>query len=265
VDARVKALEERAGGYDEASFAKLFAVEDRHFWFRARNVLIEGIAARALSAIEAPAILEIGCGNGNVLGALARACENGRVIGLDFKAQALAHARRRSSLMLVQADATRTPFSIPFDLVGMFDVLEHIQDDSATLRSAHGLLRPGGKLLITVPALMDLWSYADLAAKHCRRYELAELTGKLKSTGFEVEFVSPFMTILYPAMRLWRFLNRGGSETDTERFERDLQIVPIVNDAAAWLMSSEARWVAAGHRLPFGASLVALAVKSGGR
>jgi SAM-dependent methyltransferase len=155
----------------------------------------------------------------------------------------------------VQADASRPPFSIPFDLAGMFDVLEHIPNDREAMESARRLLRPGGKLLITVPAHMKLWSYSDDAAQHCRRYEIAELTEKLESAGLDVEFVSPSMTFLYPVLGLWRLLNRGAAQSDAQRFQRDLTIVPIFNEAAAWAMTTESRWVAAGHRLPFGASL----------
>jgi SAM-dependent methyltransferase len=257
----VKAQPDCAGGYDGSAFPKLFAVEDKHFWFRTRNVLIAGLAKQATQGIPNPSILEIGCGTGNVLAALNRARGNGRLIGLDFKAEGLAYARRRCSLPLVQADAGTPPFSIQFDLVGMFDVLEHIANDQKALESVWRLLRPGGKLLITVPAHMKLWSYADIVAQHCRRYGVAELSERLASAGFEVEFVSPFMMILYPAVRLWRLLNRGAAKTDAQRFDRDLTIIPIINEVAAWGMGAEARWIAAGHRLPFGASLVAVGVK----
>ena len=251
----------RAGGYDEIAFQKLFAVEEKHFWFRARNILIAALATRAVEGIESPRILEIGCGTGNVLGALSHARADGVLIGLDFKAEGLAYARKRSSLPLVQADASLPPFSVQFDLIGMFDILEHIRDDAAALESANRLVRPGGKLLLTVPAHMKLWSYADIVAQHCRRYEISELRERLASARFEVQFVGPYMMLLYPVLRLWRLLNRGGAETDLKRFERDLTIVPILNHIAAWGMAAESRWVASGHRLPFGASLVAVAVK----
>jgi SAM-dependent methyltransferase len=257
----VKGEPDRAGGYDDIAFQKLFTVEEKHFWFRTRNILIGALATRAIQGIESPRILEIGCGTGNVLGALDRARADGVLIGLDFKAEGLAYARKRSSLPLVQADASFPPFSVQFDLIGMFDILEHIRDDSAALESASRLIRPGGKLLLTVPAHMRLWSYADIVAQHCRRYEISELRERLASTGFEIEFVGPFMMMLYPVLRMWRLLNRAGAETDVERFERDLTIVPIVNQIAAWGLGAEARWVANGHRLPFGASLVAVGVK----
>ena len=249
----------KQGGFDESTFSRLFEVEDRHFWFQARNVLITGIAKRILKHIQSPSILEIGCGNGNVLCALSRGFPVNRVIGLDFKTEALTFARRRCQLTLVQADAYRPPFSIQFDLVGMFDVLEHIADDTAALQNVHSLLPPTGKLLLTVPAHMSLWSYADVVAKHCRRYEQSELVDKISKAGFRVEFISPYMTILYPAMRLWRSVNANSAGNNTERFERDLRIVPGLNGIASWLMNQEARWIIAGHRLPFGASLVVVA------
>jgi hypothetical protein len=109
---------------------------------------------------------------------------------------------------------------------------------------------------------MSLWSYADDAARHCRRYETSQLEDGLVSAGFKVEFVGPFMMSLYPVLRLWRTMRGGGGETVLARFEGDLTIVPILNQLAAWGMGAEARWVAGGHRLPFGTSLVAIAAKT---
>jgi SAM-dependent methyltransferase len=250
-----------SGGYDPSAFAALFDVEDRHFWFRARNALIEEIAANTLAKVPVPSILEIGCGTGSVLRSLGRVGAKGRVVGLDFHADGLAYARRRCAVPLVQADINQSPFSVRFDLVGMFDVLEHIPDDLAALKCANSLVKPRGTLLITVPAHKTLWSYADDFAMHCRRYESSELSEKLVSAGFEIGFVSPFMALLYPALRLWRYINGSGSGTSNQQFRRDLTIVPVLNELAALVMSVEARWVATRRHLPFGASLVAVAVK----
>jgi SAM-dependent methyltransferase len=250
-----------SGGYDPHAFATLFEAEDKHFWFRARNAVIEGLATSSLAGLEAPSILEIGCGNGNVLRVLNRICTRGLVVGLDFHAEGLSFAKRRCSVPLVQANANQSPFSVGFDLVGMFDVLEHIADDVAALEAARDQLRPGGTLLVTVPAHMNLWSYADDFAQHCRRFEVLELSEKLTTAGFEVDFISPFMMSLYPALRLWRSLNGGSSGTNVQQFNRDLTIIPVLNELAAWALGLEARWVGARRRLRFGASLVAVAVK----
>jgi SAM-dependent methyltransferase len=250
-----------AGGYDPAAFSALYEAEERHFWFRARNALIEVLAKSALSRVEAPCILEIGCGTGNVLRTLNRVRKNGLVVGLDFHTEGLLLAKRRCSVPLVQASAQQAPFAIGFDLLGMFDVLEHIADDTAALKVARDLLRPGGTLLITVPAHMKLWSYADDFARHCRRYEIAELGDRLAVAGLELEFISPFMSILYPALRLWRRLNGSGSGTNVQQFNRDLTVIPILNELVAWALTLEARWVGARRRLRYGASLVAVAVR----
>jgi len=188
-------------------------------------------------------------------------CRHRIAPGLDFHADGLAYARRRCAVPLVQADINQAPFSVRFDLVGMFDVLEHIPDDLAALKCANSLVKPRGTLLITVPAHKTLWSYADDFAMHCRRYESSELSEKLVSAGFEIGFVSPFMALLYPALRLWRYINGSGSGTSNQQFRRDLTIVPVLNELAALVMSVEARWVATRRHLPFGASLVAVAVK----
>jgi SAM-dependent methyltransferase len=248
-------------GYDDALFQKVFAAENKHFWFRARNTLITGLARRAIAGVGSPNILEVGCGTGNVLHALCRACSTARVVGIDFSAEGFQYARARGPAPLVQADASYPPFSIKFDLVGIFDVLEHIPDDNAALESARGLLRHNGRLLVTVPANMSLWSYADEAARHCRRYNAVDLSAQLESHGFRIELISPFMAILYPALKIWRFVNRNRKKSPVELFEGDLTVVPVLNEVAQWLTSVEAQWIIAGHRLPFGTSLVVVARK----
>jgi hypothetical protein len=83
---------------------------------------------------------------------------------------------------------------------------------------------------------MSLWSYADEAAQHCRRYGAVDLSAKLESHGFRIELISPFMAVLYPALKVWRLLNRHRDKTAAELFENDLTVVPVLNEAA-WGLS----------------------------
>jgi SAM-dependent methyltransferase len=253
-----------SAAFDPAYFSELAQVEDRHFWFRARNRLIAGLVPRVVRDLPLGyRVLEVGCGNGNVLRVLSQCCPGGLTIGMDFFAEGLRLARLRSGCPLVQGDARRPPFGRRFHLIGMFDVLEHIADDRQMLKDVRALLEPGGVLIVTVPGRRALWSYFDEASQHYRRYEQAELLEKLKEFGFEVQHLSPFMCSIFLPLWMIRRLRKqagGDPKEDPAALARsEFRILPVINEvltAALWI---EAIWVSRGHRLPFGTSLLAVA------
>jgi 2-polyprenyl-3-methyl-5-hydroxy-6-metoxy-1,4-benzoquinol methylase len=250
--------------YDPACFDALAQVEEKHFWFRARTQVISTLV-RQITAGLAPGyrVLEVGCGTGNILRALKQACPAGSVTGMDLHAQGLAYARRRSPCGLLQGDIHAAPFGSAFDVIGAFDVLEHLLDDVPVLRDLAAMLKPGGALVVTVPAHPYLWSYFDEYSHHCRRYTRAELQQKLEAAGYHIEYLSEYMAAILPMVWLGRRMASGGTsaapDSATRLAGRDLRVVPVVNGALAWLLSQEARWVGQRWRMPFGASMVALA------
>lgn len=257
------AVSTEEANYDARYVPYLRAAEDRHFWFRARNAVI----AAALRRIE-PSLasgyraLEIGCGTGNTLRVVAETLRRGSTFGVDLFLDGLVHARNRVGPRVFQADIVRPPFGdrTKFDVIAMFDVLEHLDDDRAALSLVHGLLRDGGVMLLTVPASMRLWSAFDVASHHRRRYDAPALHSKLLDAGFDVEYLSPFMLTLYPIAWLKRRLaprwrdDRGAFAAAIE----DLRIVPILNPLLEWMLSVEAPAIARRRRLPFGTSLLAI-------
>jgi SAM-dependent methyltransferase len=264
------AIPSAVSGDESATFAALFAAEERHFWFRARNRVIGEVLRSLTSPLpDGYRVLEVGCGNGNVLRVLEQICARGKIIGLDRFAERLHYARQRVHCPLVQADLHHWPFRTPFDVIGMFDVLEHLADDRLVLRQLHRALRPGGYLVLTVPAHQKLWSYSDVVAQHYRRYAPWELKQILADAGFDVEYLTQFMMALYPLMWLGRRsaagvpLREAGSP-DWARFRRELRVVPGVNGLLTWLLEREARWIARRWRLPLGTSLLAIARKPNG-
>jgi SAM-dependent methyltransferase len=259
-----KAPTSEAGGYDPAFFDQLARIEDQHFWFRARNFLILGLGRRISSSLKpCNLVLEVGCGTGNVLRALEAACPTCALVGLELWLEGLMHARSRSCAFLIQADIRNSPFGKQFDLVGMFDVIEHIDKDQETLQLVHGALRPGGKLLLTVPAHQSLWSYFDEAARHCRRYSPNGIRQKLEDAGFEVEFLTQFMASIFPLVWVYRKLNRTrtGTKSAQQRASEEFRIIPVVNRILTLLLRLEAKWICRGHSLPIGTSLVVVARK----
>lgn len=252
------------GGYDPFFFDQLARIEDQHFWFRARNRLIFELTRRISSTLQpGHLVLEVGCGTGNVLRMLRRACPDGTVVGLELWFDGLRHAQSRSAGFLVQGDVRNCPFGKPFDLIGLFDVLEHVQEERETLDSLWNLLARGGRLMLTVPAHQFLWSYFDEAAHHCRRYSAQDIRQKLTDSGFQVEFLSEFMACIFPMVWIFRKMRglRRKSESDSARSRTsdEFRLVPIVNQILTALLTLEARWLARGHHVPIGTSLVVVA------
>jgi SAM-dependent methyltransferase len=250
----------KPSGYDAKHFQKLVEVEDRHFWFASRNRILASVLAK-LTVPENARVLEIGTGTGNTLRILERAFPGAALVGVDLFEEGLAAARLRTRAHLVRANTEQLPFQREFDLIGAFDVLEHVEDDRTALTHIRRLLTPGGHLVLTVPACARLWSRFDSDSHHFRRYEPDQLRERLAAAGFVVERLSFFFASLYPVLRILRWVSdrlpaRKGARSPVAR---ELRVVPIVNAAAMAILEMEA-WVAsAGLRLPIGTSLLAIA------
>jgi SAM-dependent methyltransferase len=242
-------------GYDPIHFDRLAAVEDRHFWFTARNRLLAGILSRIALPPRAR-VLEVGTGTGNTLRVLERSYPDATLVGVDLFEEALTIARRRTGAHLVRARVEHLPFDRPFDLLAAFDVIEHVSDDRAALAALRSLLASGGSLVLTVPALARLWSRVDDEAHHCRRYEIADLSGRLLEAGFVIERLTFVMASLYPLLRIGRLA--AGRERGSALM-RELRVVPVVNSMLRGLLTLEASAVTSGRNLPIGTSLLAVA------
>lgn len=256
--------------YNPYYFAKLFEIESQHFWFRGRNQIIATLIKQVITGlISGYRVLEIGCGTGNVLCLLEQICSDGVVIGMDVFVEGLHYAHQRVSCPLVQGDIHTPPFHKQFDVIGMFDVLEHLPDDIQVLSDIYAMLTPGGTLLLSVPAYPSLWSYSDEEAHHCRRYEFPELRDKLSQAGFQIQYLTPYMLSMYPLVWFWRklravwghYLFKKPVQTH-ELLLKELRVVPIINDVLTFLLIQETRLIKRRRQLPFGTSLIAVGSKS---
>jgi SAM-dependent methyltransferase len=261
-------MNELETSYDPRYFEILFKAEEKHFWFSARNKVIRALVHKTLTGNgENCRILEVGCGTGNVLQQLEKGFDKSEIYGMDLFLEGLRFARIRVNCPLIQADIAYPPFFALFDLVGVFDVLEHIKEDRKMLGQLFDLIKPGGKLLLTVPANPRLWSYFDVASHHERRYDLLDLIEKVVSAGYEIEFASPYIAATYPLIWLNRKVKgeNSGTENDVvhKQAEDELRIVPIANAILSGILGLEANWLSTGRKLPFGSSLVLIARKPG--
>lgn len=131
------------------------------------------------------------------------------LVGLDPFREGLLNARSSTMAERVQGDVMALPFRQHFDAMGLFDVMEHLEEERPVLEAAHRVLRPGGVLLVTVPANESLWSYFDFLARHKRRYGKEQLRERLVGAGFEIQFLSIKTCSALARASLRHFSHRG--------------------------------------------------------
>jgi SAM-dependent methyltransferase len=249
-------LGDTVSGFDPKAFDELAELEADHFWFIARNQLIVGLANRFFP--QARKFLEIGCGTGFALRAIAASRHWERLVGAELHPAGLVHARKRlsSEVEFVQVDARNIPAAAVFDLTGAFDVVEHIGDDEAVLRGLRAATQSGGGTIITVPQHPWLWSRADEVAHHQRRYRRGELEAKLHRNGFEILFSSSFTALLLPLMAASRLASKKNS-SDHDAYE--FRVNPVVNRVLREVLRIEVKMALAGISWPAGGSRVVAA------
>jgi len=252
-------LAQGGAGFHPEAFAKLAAVEAESFWFRARNRLIILALRRYFPQMQR--YLEIGCGTGYVLAGIADAYPQANLTGSEVFSVGLPFAAVRvKNAELLQMDARRIPYTNEFDVIGAFDVLEHIKEDETVLIEMHRALRLGGGIAITVPQHPWLWSQQDEYACHVRRYQIAELREKVSHAGFTVIFETSFVSLLLPAMLVSRLSQLKSPSNDDQMSE--LHLPSFINRIFEGVMNIERQLIRLGVRFPIGGSRLLIARKS---
>ena len=255
--------------YSSDVYTILFEIEERHFWFSGRNLVIERALRESVGNLQDRYLLEVGCGTGMVLSYLERL--GLRAFGLEMHLEGLRYARRRTMAPLICCNAAEIPFVEQFDILTLCDVLEHVEDENALLMECNKALKFQGSLLLTVPANMQLWSTIDDLSGHKRRYyDVAGLRMALQDASFKVTFIRYFNSFLFPVQYVFRkiqdYRERQNNLAATNKVEfLTRSMAPptfVVNQLFLGLIKIESkllRWVA----WPFGASIVAVAQKVG--
>ena len=247
--------------YPAIFYDAVAAAEAHHFWFPARNDVILSVVSRVIGPLAGMRLLDIGCGTGYVLEALEHAGAD--AWGIDMNLAALERARPRVHGPLLWSEAGCLPFLDDFDVVSLFDVIEHADDDRSVLSEACRVLRAGGFAIVTVPAGPHLWTQYDRVIGHKRRYTRASLESVISRSGLQVVALQYFNCLPALVQQLHRRISGADSKTlDTLTIVKRALAVPPApfNAVLRRLVPFEAPL----GRLPFarGASLIAVGRQS---
>jgi SAM-dependent methyltransferase len=240
---------------EDPTIHEMYRLEDHHWWFIGKRLLVDAL----LDGVLRPGrvrLLDVGCGTGGVLAHLR---EGVSTVGVDRSVQALAYCRQRGLDAVACADAHRLPFApASFDAVLLLDALEHVADEAVLLDAVRDLLRPGGSLLISVPAYQFLWSKHDEVLHHVRRYTGRSLRRALDASGFSIRRLTYTNVAALPLAVLVRGIlaRLGLMRTSGTDFELH---APWLNRALIAAYRLEATALRHVPRLPFGLSVAALA------
>jgi SAM-dependent methyltransferase len=228
--------------------------EDRHWWYRGRRTVLEGVIA-GLGLPTGARILDAGCGSGRNMLELVRF---GTVTGVELSQTSVDLARERGMGEVVAGSVLEMPFADDsFDLAVSLDVIEHLEDDLTALREIRRTVAPGGALLVTVPAYQWLWSGHDEINHHHRRYTRRSLQSVAERAGWSQLRTTYFNSLLLPVAIFLRVLDRVNTKTTESSL--DLWVPP---EPINWLLERplafEAALIAHGGRIPAGLSLLAV-------
>ena len=240
---------------------KLFQLENNCFWFSERNKLISWAMKKYFSKVES--FLEIGCGTGYVLNGLSSTFSEIMYTGADIYTSGLKFAAIRvPKANFIQIDARQIPFRDEFDVIGAFDMIEHVEEDQQVLSQMFKAVRPGGGIIITVPQHKWLWSMTDELGCHKRRYNRGEFGDKVAKSGFEVIKMVSFMSLLLPLIAVLRGRYLLCTKKMTEKSAKsELKINPALNSLLRAVCILEMRMIQSGFSFPAGGSLLCIAKK----
>ncbi|HMO50417.1 MAG TPA: class I SAM-dependent methyltransferase [Kiritimatiellia bacterium] len=241
------------------AFSKEYGnLEHEHWWFRARRVILRGLLARHLKWTEGTRVLEIGVGPGENLYTLYP--DTAAITGVEPDPANAAKADARGPIRVYCGTVENLPPEVAntsYDVVCLFDVLEHIQDDEGGLRIIRRLLKPGGAIVLSVPCYRWMWGLQDVVSLHYRRYTRSELVRKLQSAGLVVERATYFNTLLFPLIALFRLLAKLSKQE--RKAGSDFDVSSRLIDRVMYTLF-RAEWpVLAYMNFPFGVSCFALA------
>ena len=233
-------------------FERMAEQDQHHWWFVARRRILADVVRRIVQPPKRARVLEVGCGTGHNLAMLG---EFGKLDACELDAIARGTASDRLGRPVLEARLPNLSMfkAGSYDLIALLDVLEHVPDDLGSLKAIRGLLKPGGALVVTVPANKWMWSAHDVAHHHFRRYTKSELARLFRQAGYDIQLHSYFNTLLFPAVAAARLIGKlRGNETPD-----DAMPGKRVNEILNKVFGFEAGLIGR-LPMPFGVSLIAV-------
>jgi ubiquinone/menaquinone biosynthesis C-methylase UbiE len=231
-------------------------LDEWHWWFRGRRRILETILDRELGRGVPRTVVSVGCGPVRRLGWLRPYAGGGHITGLDFELEN--GAGRLPGTSFVRGSAETLPFAdATVDLLIAADVLEHLRHDGMAVAEIVRVMRRGGLVVITVPALPSLWGSQDVVSHHYRRYTKGTLR-ELLAPALPQARLQYFNTLLFPPVAATRWLRRVLGSSDRVRSDFDGAAPGFANEALATVFAAE-RVLVTRVPLPIGVSLLAIA------
>jgi SAM-dependent methyltransferase len=234
-------------------YDQMAELDDRHWWYRGRREVLAALIRRIVKPPAGAEILEIGCGTGHnfpMLGAF------GHVDALELDDEMRAYAEKRLGREVMSAPLPELAGvqDRGYDVIGAFDVIEHIDDDRSALATIATKLKAGGKFVMTVPAHQWMWSAHDLVNHHKRRYSKRSLRELIEGSPLRLETVGYFNSLLFPAAVAERVASKARGKD-----EASLSLPPAPLNAALERTFAAERHLIGRVPLPPGLSLYAVA------
>lgn len=233
-------------------FDRMAELDANHWWFTARRRILAEVIARIVRLPANARILELGAGTGHNLAMLGRF---GRVEAteLDPGGRALATERLGRPVIETALPDLSAFNDGAYDLIALLDVLEHVVEDAASLKSIRAKLKPGAALLLTVPINPWMWSAHDVAHHHHRRYRPRDIRAMAEAAGYSVQLLSPFNSLLFPLIAAARVAGKASGRESAD----DAMPGALVNRILGTIFGAE-RWLIGRLPLPVGVSLLAV-------
>jgi ubiquinone/menaquinone biosynthesis C-methylase UbiE len=233
----------------------MIELQEEHWWFVARRDVIQSFIKMQMPQGSGSKVLEIGCGVGGNVGLLS---QSGQYRGIDMHKPAIDYCSEKYpqfEFQCTRVEEIPQEFkSNKFDSIYLLDVLEHIDNQVAILKSAQNYLTQSGKILVTVPAFEFLWSPHDEFVHHVRRYTKAGLKRVLKDAGYEVERISYFNSILFPLA----LTQRLGMRLLNRKLSTHLSTPPAIVNWLFKVIFTQEAWILKRINLPVGLSIIAV-------
>ena len=183
---------------DKSIYDIYYHLEREHWWFQARQEIVLSLLAQHYPLLKEAHVLDIGAGTGSYIETLTKM--GIQTEGHDASDKAIAYLKSKTHGKVEKKSFPEDYVANPdgqYDVILLLDVLEHLKDDSAGMRQAFRLLKTGGVLIITVPAIKSMWSPYDAISHHYRRYRAKELKALVDNTSAKIKKLSYFSTFLF--------------------------------------------------------------------